>query len=332
MISQLSLAKTKLQVTTLNGVSLVHLPACLTLSEAMGLEETCQNLLLKQPAQIVLDWSQTIFIDSSGIGALINTLKLASKQQTLLILWSVNSRIRAALPLELLNQFLIIDSETKVAPSAAFRQPKVQLLTIHPSVRSRTKRLIDIIGALIGLGITAVLFLPIAVAIKLTSPGPVLFSQTRCGLFGKTFRLWKFRSMVANAEELKVQVENQIKGPLFKNITDPRITPIGRFLRQNSLDELPQFWNVLKGEMSLVGTRPPTLDEVNCYTIPMWQRLNVKPGMTGEWQTNGRSRIFNFEDVVNLDLSYQNKWSILYDFQLLLKTLLIIFKKNNGAN
>ncbi|MBE9046992.1 sugar transferase [Pleurocapsales cyanobacterium LEGE 10410] len=331
MVSQLSLAKTKLQVTALNGVSLVHLPACLTLSEAISLEETCQNLLLKQPTQIVLDCSQTIFIDSSGVGALINILKPASKQQTLVVLWSVNSRIRAALSLALLNPFLIIDSETEAVPLAAPHQPKVQLLTIHPSVDSRTKRLIDILGALLGLVITAVLFLPIAVAIKLNSPGPVLFSQIRCGLFGKTFRLWKFRSMIVNDEELKVQVENQIKDPFFKNRHDLRITFIGRFLRQNSLDKLPQFWNVLKGEMSLVGTRPPALDEVICYTIPMWQRLNVKPGLTGEWQTNGRSRIFNLEDVMNLDLSYQNKWSILYDFQLLFKTLLIIFKRNNDA-
>lgn len=133
--------------------------------------------------------------------------------------------------------------------------------------------------------------------------------------------------MVANAEELKLEVENQIEGPLFKNKNDPRITRVGKFLRRMSLDELPQFWNVLKGEMSLVGTRPPTLDEVEQYTLPQWQRLNVKPGITGEWQTNGRSQISNFDEIINLDLRYQNNWSPIYDLKLILKTLVILLKK-----
>ena len=106
---------------------------------------------------------------------------------------------------------------------------------------------------------------------------------------------------------------------------------MGRFLRRTSLDELPQFWNVLKGEMSLVGTRPPTPDEVENYEVPQWQRLNVKPGMTGEWQVYGRSRITNFEQVIELDLRYQKNWSHWYDLQLILKTLLIVFRKNSGA-
>ena len=118
------------------------------------------------------------------------------------------------------------------------------------------KRLIDIVGAMVGLGITAILFIPIAIAIKLDSRGPIFFSQTRCGWMGTRFRIWKFRSMCTNAENLKEQIENQIDGPIFKNDNDPRITTVGSFLRRTSLDELPQFWNVLKGEMSLVGTRP----------------------------------------------------------------------------
>jgi lipopolysaccharide/colanic/teichoic acid biosynthesis glycosyltransferase len=234
--------------------------------------------------------------------------------------------------MENVEQNVIIDSENNMIALANIHQLKHQIPTYHPSVYSRVKRLIDILGALIGLGITATLFIPIAIAIKLDSPGPILFSQIRCGWLGRHFRVWKFRSMVANAEELKAQVENQIKGPLFKNKTDPRITRVGRFLRRTSLDELPQFWNVLRGEMSLVGTRPPTLDEVEQYTLPMWQRLDVKPGMTGEWQTSGRSQISNFEDVVQLDLLYQKNWSLLYDLKLIFKTLVIIYRKNNGAS
>jgi lipopolysaccharide/colanic/teichoic acid biosynthesis glycosyltransferase len=210
-------------------------------------------------------------------------------------------------------------------------QPEDKQTADHPSVHSRVKRLIDIIGALIGLVITAILFVPIAIAIKLDSPGPILFSQTRCGFLGRRFRLWKFRSMVTNAEALKTQVRNQAKGPIFKNESDPRITRLGHFLRRTSLDELPQFWQVLKGDMSLVGTRPPTPDEVDQYTMSQWQRLNVKPGMTGEWQTNGRSQIYDFEDVVQLDMRYQKNWSLVHDLKLILKTLVCLLQRNNGA-
>jgi lipopolysaccharide/colanic/teichoic acid biosynthesis glycosyltransferase len=138
--------------------------------------------------------------------------------------------------------------------------------------------------------------------------------------------------MCTNAEALKNQVVNEAEGAFFKNKNDPRITKVGKFLRRTSLDELPQFWNVLKGDMSLVGTRPPTPDEVENYEVPAWQRLDVKPGMTGEWQVNGRSTVKSFEDVIKLDLRYQSNWSHWYDLQLILKTVLIIFTKNNGAS
>jgi lipopolysaccharide/colanic/teichoic acid biosynthesis glycosyltransferase len=138
--------------------------------------------------------------------------------------------------------------------------------------------------------------------------------------------------MCTNAEALKDQVVNEAEGAFFKNKNDPRITKVGKFLRRTSLDELPQFWNVLKGEMSLVGTRPPTLNEVENYEVPAWQRLDVKPGMTGEWQVNGRSTVKSFEDVIKLDLRYQSNWSHWYDIQLIFKTILVIFTKNNGAS
>jgi len=192
------------------------------------------------------------------------------------------------------------------------------------------KRSLDIVGALIGLAITACLTIAIAIAIQIDDPGPLFYSQLRCGLNGKPFRIWKFRSMVVNAETLKHLVQNQAKGNIFKNENDPRITRIGKFLRRTSLDELPQFWNVLKGEMSLVGTRPPTLEEVNQYQEHHYERLQVKPGMTGMWQANGRSAIDDFEEVVKLDVLYQQKWSIIYDLLLILKTLQVVFNRSGA--
>jgi lipopolysaccharide/colanic/teichoic acid biosynthesis glycosyltransferase len=191
--------------------------------------------------------------------------------------------------------------------------------------------MIDILGAVAGLGITAVVAIPVALALALDNPGPIFYSQTRCGLNGRPFRIWKFRSMVVGAEQLKHRVNNEASGHIFKNQNDPRITRVGRFLRRTSLDELPQFWNVLLGEMSLVGTRPPTKDEVMHYSSHHWERLNVKPGITGEWQTNGRSSIKDFEDIVRLDLDYQRKWSITYDISLLLKTLSVLINKSGAC-
>jgi lipopolysaccharide/colanic/teichoic acid biosynthesis glycosyltransferase len=201
---------------------------------------------------------------------------------------------------------------------------------VHPSATSKVKRLIDVLGALVGLAVTAFLLGPIAIAIRLDSPGALLYHQTRYGLCAKPFKIWKFRSMVVNAEAVRHLVSNEVQGQFFKNKHDPRITRVGRFLRWTSLDELPQFWNVLKGEMSLVGTRPPTADEVSCYQPHHFQRLLVKPGITGEWQVNGRSTIKDFEEVVRLDLQYQQRWSVGYDLILVLKTLKNIFKKNNA--
>jgi lipopolysaccharide/colanic/teichoic acid biosynthesis glycosyltransferase len=172
-----------------------------------------------------------------------------------------------------------------------------------------------------GLVITALVIMPIAIAIYLDHPGPIFYSQMRCGLKGKTFRMWKFRSMIVNADSLKPLVINQATGNIFKNDHDPRVTRVGRFLRRTSLDELPQFWNVLKGDMSLVGTRPPLLDEVIKYQEHHWERLNIKPGITGEWQANGRSCIKDFEAIVQMDLDYQQKWSVTYDIKLIFKTL-----------
>jgi lipopolysaccharide/colanic/teichoic acid biosynthesis glycosyltransferase len=201
----------------------------------------------------------------------------------------------------------------------------------HPSTKNISKRLIDIFGATVGIIITAIVTIPIAIAIFVTDPGPVFYSQIRCGLNGKTFRIWKFRSMVVEADKIKHLIENQAQGHIFKCAHDPRITPLGKFLRSSSLDEFPQFWNVLVGDMSMVGTRPPTPDEVSKYQPHHWQRLQVKPGITGEWQTNGRSTVRDFETVVRMDLDYQRKWSVIYDLQLIWRTLWVVLRKTGAC-
>ena len=316
-----------------NKTPAIQLPERVSVLEAVAFKKTCHRLLRgsKIPKQIVLDFSQTQFIDSSGVGALVHNFKDAENKGVILILHNVHPPVMAVLSMTGLDKVFNIQSKINNQPETFEPSSEHKLPETHPSVRSWFKRSIDIVGSLVGLGITAILFIPFAIAIKLDSPGPIFFSQIRCGWMGKRFRIWKFRSMCADAEALKATIDNQANGAFFKNTHDPRITKIGRFLRRTSLDEFPQFWNVLRGEMSLVGTRPPTPDEVEIYDIPEWQRLNVKPGMTGEWQVNGRSQVRNFEDVIKLDLRYQHHWSLRHDLRLILKTILILFHKNSGA-
>ena len=312
-------------LSSIQDKPVVVIPERLTVLEALIFKQTVGKLLQQNIPhhQILLDFSKTRFIDSSGVGALIANLKSTQASNIELVLESVQPPVMATLSMTGLTEVLSIRSSAKWS---AKESPET-----HPSVRSVVKRLIDIVGAIVGLIITGIIFSPIAIAIKSNSKGPILFHQTRCGWMGRKFQIWKFRSMYADAESMKEQVENQASGAFFKNDNDPRVTPIGSFLRRTSLDELPQFWNVLKGDMSLVGTRPPTPEEVEVYQIPEWQRLDVKPGMTGEWQVNGRSQVRDFEDVIKLDLKYQHNWSLEYDLKLIFKTIMIVFSKNNGA-
>lgn len=194
------------------------------------------------------------------------------------------------------------------------------------------KRMIDILGSLVGLlicGLVGIILVPL---IK-RDGGPAIFAQERVGTNGRKFKFYKFRSMRVDAEELKASLmeENTMEGGMFKVENDPRITPIGRFIRKTSLDELPQFWNVLKGDMSLVGTRPPTVDEYETYTPEQKKRLSFKPGITGLWQISGRSNIKNFDDVVKLDVAYIDEWTIWKDIEILIKTIKVVFKKEGAA-
>lgn len=197
------------------------------------------------------------------------------------------------------------------------------------------KRTIDIVGAVVGLIMTGVAGLIIGPAILIKSPGPIFFSQQRVGKNGKPFRIYKFRSMYKDAEARKkeLQAQNDYKdGMMFKMADDPRIIKgIGHFIRNTSLDELPQFWNVLKGEMSLVGTRPPTLDEWEKYELHHRKRMAIKPGITGMWQVSGRSNVKDFEEVVKLDTQYIENWSLGLDMRILLKTLWIVFKRDGAV-
>ena len=188
------------------------------------------------------------------------------------------------------------------------------------------KRAIDIIGSLIGLLFTGIAFIIFAPIIKIQSPGPIFYSQIRIGKNGRRFKFYKFRTMVVGADAMKKDLmeQNEMEGLMFKMENDPRIFGIGRFMRKYSIDELPQFWNVLKGEMSLVGTRPPTEEEFEQYELHHKARLGIKPGLTGMWQVSGRSDIKNFEEIVALDTQYISNWSLGVDIRILFRTVLVV--------
>ena len=203
--------------------------------------------------------------------------------------------------------------------------------TFYRSSDVALKRMIDIIGSLFGLVICGIVSIFLVPLIK-KDGGPAIFAQDRVGRNGRIFKFYKFRSMRVDAEEIKKDLmsQNQMQGGMFKIENDPRVTKIGHFIRKTSLDELPQFWNVLKGDMSLVGTRPPTLDEYMKYTPEQKRRLSFKPGITGLWQISGRSNITNFDDVVKLDVTYLDGWTIWKDIEILLKTIKVVVMKDGA--
>lgn len=193
------------------------------------------------------------------------------------------------------------------------------------------KRGIDIIGAGSGLLLLSPVIAIVSCAVKFTSKGPIFFSQKRVGKNGQLFDMYKFRSMVVNAEELKEKLANQneMSGPMFKMKDDPRVTKVGKFIRKTSLDELPQLWNVLKGDMSLVGPRPSLPKEVREFEKWMYKRLTVKPGLTCYWQVSGRNNI-DFEDWMKLDISYVEDRNLWIDIKLIFKTVGVLFGDKNA--
>lgn len=214
---------------------------------------------------------------------------------------------------------------------------ELPILTLHTKSLDAQqlflKRMLDVIGAVVGLILLGVIFPLAALAIKLDSRGPIFFGQDRIGLNGRIFKCWKFRSMTVDAEQRKLELNerNEMRGAIFKISDDPRITRVGRFLRKSSLDEFPQFWNVLKGDMSLVGTRPPTPDEVANYENWHRRRISIKPGLTGLWQVSGRNLISDFDEIVRLDIRYIENWNLLLDIRILLKTVWVLLARRGAS-
>lgn len=230
-------------------------------------------------------------------------------------------------------------ADTSYASSSVVRSSATQKMETTKKIEfeekktyTMIKRGMDIIGASMGLIFLSWLFLIVAVLIKIEDPkGTVFFKQVRVGKNGKTFYMYKFRSMVPDAEEkLKDLLKyNEIEGAMFKLKEDPRVTKIGKFIRKTSIDELPQLWNVLKGEMSLVGPRPPLPREVKEYTDYDMQRLLVKPGCTGLWQISGRNDV-SFHEMVELDIKYIRQRSLMFDLKIILKTVCVVFIPNSA--
>lgn len=233
----------------------------------------------------------------------------------------------------IMNAFRAGAAQTYVSSVGTYPILTYHMVSLNATERF-LKRLMDICGSLCGIIVFSPLMLLTALLIKIDSPGPVIFKQERVGMNGRRFFIYKFRSMCVDAEDKKRELmeKNEMDSQyMFKMQDDPRITRVGRFIRKTSIDELPQFFNVLKGEMSLVGTRPPTLDEVEMYERGHWRRMSIKPGITGMWQVSGRSSITDFDEIVELDTQYIDRWNVLLDIQILAKTFLQLFRKNNGA-
>ena len=268
-----------------------------------------------------------------------STLEYVKRHQVDLVIFSVNHLVRRKIEhlieafsemgidsLITIDSFAIETLETKLEDFGT-----TNVIRLSPRLFTDgellLKRLMDIAGALVGCFICLIFGLIVAPLIFLEDPGPIIFKQKRVGRNGKFFYIYKFRSMYQDAEA-KLQTlkdQNEMQGFMFKMKNDPRITKIGKILRKTSIDELPQFFNVLEGSMSLIGTRPPTVDEYNQYSAHHKRRISIKPGITGLWQVSGRSEITDFEEIVRLDCFYIDHWSITSDIKILLKTFAAVF-------
>jgi exopolysaccharide biosynthesis polyprenyl glycosylphosphotransferase len=263
----------------------------------------------------------------------IDTILLAGRLDTPLFRLAIDVACAAGCQVVALPR---IEPSSSLLPTLHWRNgyPVVELT--HPAwtgVKMVTKRAIDLIGSSVALLVLAPLLGLIALAIRLTSPGPILFRQTRIGRGGKEFTILKFRTMVPNAEAQRAELQSQSvyrDGRLFKLEHDPRVTRLGAVLRRTSLDELPQLWNVIRGEMSLVGPRPPIPSEVELYRAHHYARFDVKPGVTGPWQVSGRNTIRDFDRVVRLETDYIRRWTIGLDLALLARTVPAVLSRRGA--
>lgn len=234
----------------------------------------------------------------------------------------------AGVPFNLLSDvfgdYLPPPQVTRFGSLAALRFAPVH----HSPTRLAVKRGLDLVGAAIGLAAAGPIILVAGAAVRLTSPGPAFFRQTRCGLYGRRFTLYKLRTMVDGAEDQKAALAhlNEMQGPVFKMRNDPRVTPVGRWLRRFSIDELPQLWNVLRGHMSLVGPRPALPHEVAQYETFERRRLSMRPGLTCLWQVGGRNRVSDFDEWVQMDLEYIDAWSLTLDLRIVAQTIPVVLK------
>ena len=288
-------------------------------------KEKEDNLLITSSEKEFIKHISTKWIDE--ILVLVDYSSLSSKSKKAI----EDSKIPVSIVIDIVKPF-----ENRMERIQKFGEYRV--VSIEPNERKEyqilIKRIFDIFSSIIGCILTVILIIVIGPIIYIKSPGNIFYVSDRVGKNGKVFRFYKFRSMVLNADNQKDELmkKNRLKdGMMFKIDDDPRIIPgIGDFIRKTSLDEFPQFFNVLKGDMSLVGTRPPTLDEWNKYSPYYRSRLSIKPGITGLWQVSGRSNITNFDEVVRLDNEYIDNFSLKFDLQILIKTFFVVFKKEGS--
>ncbi len=259
-------------------------------------ENVVDEVFLSSPDQDLVERLSEIFLEM-GITVHINLLEISSMMPNRVI--------------ERCSRYMVLTSSMRIAG------PRQLLL----------KRAMDMIGSFIGLVFTGIAFVIFAPIVKKQSPGPIFYTQKRVGKNGRVFKMYKFRTMCVDADKKldELKKNNEMQGPMFKMEDDPRIFKIGHFMRKHSIDELPQFWNVLKGDMSLVGTRPPTVEEYEIYDLHHRARLGSKPGITGLWQVSGRNDITDFEQIVRLDTRYINEWTLGLDIRILLRTVKIVF-------
>ena len=280
-----------------------------------------------------LDWVRTEATDE--IFLYVDGAHLYELTEDMMEIESMGARILTGLPM--LENFNTKITEFEGEPGAPVINhdvrylddiPLLSLTPEQPRIRHRIeKRVMDIVGGIVGCLITFILMIFVGIPIMIESPGPMFFKQDRVGKNGRIFKMYKFRSMYKDAEARKAELmeQNEMDGLMFKMTDDPRITKIGKFIRKTSIDEFPQFINVLKGDMSLVGTRPPTVDEYQQYSSYHKRRLSIKPGVTGLWQVSGRSEITDFEEIVRLDCEYIDTWNMGLDIKILFQTIKVLF-------